>query len=173
MADSQMLLFSVYLSPVPLFTPNKVSTSVVLAGDFNRHHPIWGGNHIQPQFTEDASELINFFQANSLHGCLPRGTATFWSLSDLGRSSTIDQTPTAKAKKAFNRADWGSIASEVLQQMGLWKEVKTRPALDKVVERFTEVTAAAVDRHTPNLQPTPYSKRWFTPDLKIQQTEVN
>ncbi|THC87303.1 hypothetical protein EYZ11_013252 [Aspergillus tanneri] len=183
------------------------STSVVLAGDFNRHHPTWGGNHIQPQFTEDASELINFFQANSLHGCFPRGTATFWSLSNPGRNSTIDQTvtnrpdllikchlyhdnygsdhratysgwnlrtqrkPPGKAKKAFDRADWGRIASEVLQQMGPWKEVKTRPALDKVVERFTEATAAAGDRHTPNLRPTPYSKRWFTPDLKIQQTE--
>lgn len=41
------------------------------------------------------------------------------------------------------------------------------------MERLTEATATAVDRHTPNLRPTPYSKRWFTPDLKIQQTEVN
>jgi hypothetical protein len=57
--------------------------------------------------------------------------------------------------------------------MGPWKEVKTRQALDEVVERFTEATAAAVDRYTPDLRPTPYSKRWFTPDLKTQQTEVN
>ncbi|THC88349.1 hypothetical protein EYZ11_012208 [Aspergillus tanneri] len=100
---------------------------------------------------EDASELINFFQANSLHGCLPRGTATLWSLSDTERNSTIDQTvtnrpdllikchlyhynygsdhratysewnlraqrkPTVKVKKAFDRADWDSIAREVLQ----------------------------------------------------------
>ena len=51
--------------------------------------------------------------------------------------------------------------------------MKMRPALDDAVERLTEVTATAVDRHTPNLQQTPYSKRWFTPDLKVQQTEVN
>ncbi|THC88490.1 hypothetical protein EYZ11_012059 [Aspergillus tanneri] len=220
-----------YLPPVPLYTSNEESvesaltaiqntittalrdeyrsTSVVLAGDFNRHHPIWGGGHIQPQFIEDGSELINFFQANGLHSCLPRGTATFWSLSNPGRNSTIDQTvtnrpdplikchlyhdnygsdqratysewnlrvqrkPTAKAKKAFDRADWDSIASEVLQQMGPWKEVKIRPALDEVVERSTEATASTVDRHTPNLLPIPYSKRWFMPNLKIQQTQVN
>ena len=43
----------------------------------------------------------------------------------------------------------------------------------RIVERLTEATATAVDRHTPDLRPTPYSKRWFTPALKIQQTEVN
>jgi hypothetical protein len=61
----------------------------------------------------------------------------------------------------------------VLRQIGPWKEIKTRPALDETVERLTEATTTAVDRYTPNLRPTPYSKRWFTPDLKIQQTEVN
>jgi endonuclease/exonuclease/phosphatase (EEP) superfamily protein YafD len=35
--------------------------SLILAGDFNRHHPAWGSNQIQPQFVEDAGELINFF----------------------------------------------------------------------------------------------------------------
>ena len=163
-ADSQFLIFSVYLSCVPLFTPSEVSaelaltaiqntiisntqedqrtTSVILSGDFNRHHPIWGGNHIQPRFIEDANELINFFQTHSLHSCLPRGTATFWPFNDPGKSTTIDQTvtnrpellikchlyhenygsdhratysewnlrsqrqPAAKAKKAYDRADW-------------------------------------------------------------------
>ncbi|KAI2734534.1 hypothetical protein DTO013E5_9920 [Penicillium roqueforti] len=230
-ADSQFLIFSVYLSCVPLFTPNEASaelaltaiqntitsniqedqriTTVILSGDFNRHHPAWSTNHIQPQFIEDASELINFFQTHGLHGCLPRGTATFWPLNDPGKSTTIDQTvtnrpellikchlyhenygsdhratysewnlsprrqPAAKAKKAYDRADWAKIAEDVLRQIGPWKEVKTRPALDEVVERLTEATATAVDRYTPDLRPSPYSKRWFTPDLKIQQTEVN
>lgn len=31
----------------------------------------------------------------------------------------------------------------------------------------------AVEKHIPDQRPTPYSKRWFTPDLKVQQTEVN
>jgi hypothetical protein len=208
-ADSQTLFFSVYLPPVPLFAPNEASaepartaiqntitttlrddprsTSVVLSGDFNRHHPTWGGTHIQPRFIEDAGELINFFQANGLQGCLPRGTATFWSLIDPGKTSTIDQTvtnrrdllvkcylyhdnygsdhratysewnlrtqckPAAKAKKAYDRADWDKIETEVLLRMGPWKKIKTRPALDEVVERLIEATTAAVDRHNPSL----------------------
>jgi hypothetical protein len=43
---------------------------------------------------EDAGELVDFFNTYGLQGCLPRGTATFWSLSYLGRNSTIDQTVT-------------------------------------------------------------------------------
>ncbi|KAI3111220.1 hypothetical protein CBS147330_9923 [Penicillium roqueforti] len=163
-------------------------TTVILSGDFNRHHPAWGTNHIQPQFIEDASELINFFQTHGLHGCLPRGTATFWPLNDPGKSTTIDQTvtnrpeqlikchlyhenygsdhratysewnlrprrqPAAKAKKAYDRADWAKIAEDVVRQIGPWKEVKTRSALDEAVERLTEATATAIasfisDRH--------------------------
>ncbi|KAI2756346.1 hypothetical protein DTO006G1_7986 [Penicillium roqueforti] len=230
-AYQQILIFSVYIPPVPMHNPDGTSaettltaiqntiqnalldsrkaTSIVLSGDFNRHHPSWGGNHIHPRFVEDASELLNFFQTYSLHGCLPRGTPTYWALNNPGQNSTIDQTvtdrpdllikchlyhdnygsdhratysewnlqaqrrPAAKAKKAYDRADWDKIAKEVLRQIGPWKEIQTRPALDEAVERLTEATATAVDSLTPDLRPTPYSKRWFTPDLKIQQTEVN
>jgi hypothetical protein len=34
--------------------------------------------------------------------------------------------------------------------MGPWKEVKTRLALDEIVERLTEITASAVENHIPN-----------------------
>lgn len=62
-ADSQILLFSVYIQWIPLFAPsessaelaltaiensisaaqrdNRRSTTVILSGDFNRHHPMW------------------------------------------------------------------------------------------------------------------------------------
>lgn len=115
-ANFQILVFSIYIPPIPMHTPNEASaetvlsaihdtiqnttqedrrpTSLILSGDFNRHHPVWGSNNIQPRFVEDASELINFFHDHSLQGCLPRGIATFWSMSHPGRSSTIDQTVT-------------------------------------------------------------------------------
>lgn len=230
-AGTQLLLFSVYIPSVPLCTPadttaepafnaiqNTIaaairdyrrSTCVILAGDFNRHHPAWGGNHIQPRFIEEASDLITFFEANGLHSCLPRGTATYWALNDPGRNSTIDQTvtnrpdllikchlyhenygsdhratysewnlqaqykPATKLKKAFDRAEWNKIGEEVVRRIGPWKEIKTRPALDEAVRKLIDATTAAIDRYTPDARPTPYSKRWFTPDLKVQQTEVN
>ena len=230
-ADSQTLFFSVYIPPVPLFTTDDASavptltaientitaatqneqrsTSIILSGDLNRHHPLWGGNHIPPRFVEDASDLITFFQTYSLSSCLPRGTATYWALNNPGQNSTIDQTVTdrpdllikcqlyhenygsdhratysewnlqaqsrssVKVRKAYERADWTRIGEEVARQMSPWKEIKTRPTLDRVVENLTTATAQAVDRFTPDTRPTPYSKRWFTPDLKVQQIEVN
>ena len=57
--------------------------------------------------------------------------------------------------------------------MGPWKEPDTTQALDAMVEKLTRGTAAAVDRHTPYLRPSPYSKRWFSADLKSQQMAVN
>jgi endonuclease/exonuclease/phosphatase (EEP) superfamily protein YafD len=115
-ADSQTLFFSVYIPPVPLFTAEDASaaptltaientitaamqneqrsTSIILTGDFNRHHPMWGGNHIPPRLIEDASDLITFFQTYNLSSCLPRGTATYWALNNPGQNSTIDQTVT-------------------------------------------------------------------------------
>lgn len=208
-ASAEPALTAIQNTITSVLQNDRRSTTVVLSGDLNRHHPTWGGNHIQPRFVEDASELIDFFQSHGLRGCLPRGTATFWSLSHPGRNSIIDQTvtdrpdllvkchlyhenygsdhratysewnliaqhkPTAKARKAYDRANWDKIGNEVLRQIGPWKDVKTRPALDDTVERLTEATATAVDRYTPNLRPIPCSKCRFTPDLKIQQSEVN
>ncbi|KAJ6086546.1 hypothetical protein N7467_005460 [Penicillium canescens] len=88
------------------------STSVVLSGDFNRHHPTYGGNHIQPRFIEDARELIDFLQPHGLRGCLLRGPATFWALSHPGRNSTIEQTVTDRpdllVKCRLYHEDYGS-----------------------------------------------------------------
>jgi endonuclease/exonuclease/phosphatase (EEP) superfamily protein YafD len=230
-ADSQTLVFSVYIPPVPLFTGDDSSalpaltaiqnsittatqneqraTSIIVSGDFNRHHPMWANNYIAPRLIEDASDLIDFFQAHSLHSCLPRGTATYWAFNNPGQNSTIDQTvtgspgllvkchlyhenygsdhratysewnlqprsrPNTKARKAYERADWARIGEEVARQMNPWKQIKTRPTLDRVVENLTLTTAQAVDRFTADTRPTPYSKRWFIPDLKVQQVEVN
>jgi ribonuclease HI len=119
-AELQILVFSVYIPPVPMHNPdgtsaettlsaihhtiqentqnNRRPTCLILSGDFNRHHPAWGNNNIQPRFVEEAGELINFFHEHGLQGCLPRGVSTYWSLSHPGRRSTIDQTVTDKSE---------------------------------------------------------------------------
>lgn len=87
------------------YTPQDSSrtTSLILSGDFNHHHPAWGNNHIQPRFIEDAGEQINFFHDHGLQSCLPRGTATFWSMSCPGRNSMIDQTVTERPDVLIKR----------------------------------------------------------------------
>ena len=50
-------------------------------------------------------------------------------------------------KKAFDRGDWDRVDNKV--SLGSGKKARTRLALDNLVERFAEVTAAAVSRYTP------------------------
>jgi hypothetical protein len=85
---------------------------------------------------------------------------------------TRQWNPVAKPRKAYDRANWSKIGEDVVRQMEPWKEIKPRLALDKIVQRLTVATAAPLNRFTPDARPSPYVKRWFTPDLKVQQTKV-
>lgn len=82
-ANSQILLFSVYIPPVPLHVPDEASaqgalsaiqntiqatsvpersTTVVLSGNFNRHHPVWVviiSNHASSKTRANSSISFN------------------------------------------------------------------------------------------------------------------
>ena len=49
---------------------------VILAGDFNRHDELWGGNDIGVRQGE-ADQLIEFMNQYSLQSLLQRGTKTW------------------------------------------------------------------------------------------------
>ena len=69
-------------------------TTIIMTGDFNRHHPMWSKNRIYHVAIEQAEELVSFFHKQRLQSCLPRGTPTYWSMSHPGSNSTIDLTVT-------------------------------------------------------------------------------
>jgi hypothetical protein len=52
------------------------TTRLILAGDFNRHHPAWSHRPVSHVFTAQAEELVNFFKTYRLQWCLPRGIPT-------------------------------------------------------------------------------------------------
>jgi hypothetical protein len=109
--------------------------------------------------TDQPGLLIKCHLYHENYGSDHRATYSEWSLKPYHK-------PTAKTRKAYERADWDKIGAKVLQQMGPWKEIRTRPTLDETVKRLTDITISAVENYTPDRRPTPYSKRWFTPDLK-------
>ncbi|EGD99960.1 hypothetical protein TESG_08624 [Trichophyton tonsurans CBS 112818] len=229
---TQILLFSVYIPPFGLYqsseefsiqpmldeiqsTIQRTTQSsgkpsvIVLAGDFNRHHPAWSNGPVLHKFVEHAEELVSFFQANRLQWCLPRGAPTYWSLSRPGKTSTIDLTVTdsrerlikchlyhdnygsdhratysewslrpdraadAKPRRAYERANWEKIGQAVQEALDPLPEIGSREELEQAVERLVATTTGALDRHVPTAKPSPYSKRWFTPELKAQQGEAN
>jgi ribonuclease HI len=51
--------------------------------------------------------------------------------------------------------------------------IQSSTELDRVVEKLISCTTKAIDQHTPEMKPSPYAKRWFSPELKLQQGEVN
>ncbi|KAI3045365.1 hypothetical protein CBS147353_11800 [Aspergillus niger] len=184
-------------------------TTIIMAGDFNRHHPIWCKDRVHHGAIELAEELVNFFQKHGLQSCLPRGTPTYWSMSHPGSHSTIDLTVTdtpgklvkchlyhdhygsdhratyskwslqparntdRKPRKAYERADWRRIGESVQARTSQLTPIQTKPELDDAVAQVISSTCSVVDSYTPTAKPSPYSKRWFTPELKIQQCEVN
>lgn len=62
-------------------------TDVVLAGDFNRHDILWGGDDVPVKRQGEARPIIELMSENGLCSLLPRGTKT-WQGKDV--ESTID-----------------------------------------------------------------------------------
>lgn len=60
---------------------------IILAGDFNRHDALWGGEAVNPQRQGEAELILELMDELSLISLLPRGTTT-WQNGD--RASTID-----------------------------------------------------------------------------------
>ncbi|KJZ69709.1 hypothetical protein HIM_10903 [Hirsutella minnesotensis 3608] len=62
-------------------------TDVVLAGDFNSHDLLWGGDDVSVQRQGEAGPIIDLMDEHGLRSLLPRGTKT-WQGKD--QESTID-----------------------------------------------------------------------------------
>jgi hypothetical protein len=62
-------------------------TDVVLAGDFNRHDQLWGGDDVSPLRQGEGDRIVDLMDEHSLCNLLPRGTKT-WQSGDT--ESTID-----------------------------------------------------------------------------------
>ncbi|KAF6527575.1 hypothetical protein HZS61_007877 [Fusarium oxysporum f. sp. conglutinans] len=64
-------------------------TDVILAGDFNRHDQLWGGDDVTGRRQGEAGPIIDLMDEHGLLSLLPRGTKTWEGPGD---ESTIDLT---------------------------------------------------------------------------------
>jgi hypothetical protein len=60
---------------------------VVVAGDFNRHDQLWGGDEVLPSRQGEADPIIDFMNRWGLESILPCGTKTWQNAT---RATTID-----------------------------------------------------------------------------------
>ncbi|EED16651.1 zinc knuckle domain protein [Talaromyces stipitatus ATCC 10500] len=175
--------------------PNK-TTRLILAGDFNRHHPAWSHRPVSHVFTSQAEELINFFQTYKLQYLLGKASVLdltltndpaklmkcqlYWDNygSDHCRTYSewdlqLERNKNPKPKRAYDRADWDKIGSALLELLGQGPEISSAADLDYEVNRLVEATMTVLDQQVSLQKLSPYSKRWFTPELKSQQVIVN
>jgi hypothetical protein len=111
-------------------------TEVVIAGDFNRHNPLWGGSHINSTASQEESEpIIELMAELSLQSLLPVGVITF--ISDAGRSSTIDlmmATPgltSELAKCSVWEHEYGSDHRAI--QTSFWMDVDKQESQERLL----------------------------------------
>ena len=106
-----MLVFSIYVPPMDFRISNTLQTmqatfdeinavirshtenpgrsvQLLVAGDFNRHHPAWTSSEVPERLMLHAEELVNFMQVHSLHSYLPKRDPNL--LVDLPAKTAID-----------------------------------------------------------------------------------
>jgi len=230
--ELQVLIFSIYIPPLDFHRLQELQTikptldsiqntikdttskdtkptRIIMAGDFNRHHPSWSGRQVHHTVMSHSGELLQFMHEQQLQMGLPRGTPTYWSLHKPGTTSTIDLTLTnaperivkcelyhenygsdhqgtylewdlkpiihsePSPRKAYDRTDWAKVGKDVLAAIEPSEPIASTTQLDAKVDKLIRAVQQAVEKHAPLLRPSPYSKRWFTPELKQQQASVN
>jgi hypothetical protein len=99
---------------------------------------------IDQTVTDRLDLLLKCHLYHDNYGSDHRATFSEWILK-------TKRNTNAKPRKAFDRADWEKIGTEVLSLMGGQGGLHSAEALDATVEKFTITTASAVDKHTPEL----------------------
>jgi hypothetical protein len=181
---------------------------ILIAGDFNRHHHLWGGNHVFARHNrgDEAAPIIDLMADHSLQSLLPRGTITFESPQ--GRStidltlaspglaaqliqcrihpqehgsdhraiqSTFDiniSTPLpSQARLQLKQAPWEEVRARLTHLQSRTRPIRNKEELDQTVERLLSEVSRALAQTCPTIQPSPYCKRWWTPELTQLRNE--
>ena len=193
------------------------STSVILLGDFNRHHPMWDEPRNQHLFTQarlDAAQtLINLLDDHGLQMALPPGTPTHELMTTKNPSrldnvfmtdSLIDRTDTCTApnnpriaytdhfsvltilhlkseqastnsKHNFRRADWEVFCEALESRLTTVSTDRIHDIadFDSRLSRLTEAIQETIEEKVPKVKLCPYTKRWWTKELKEMQKRHN
>lgn len=85
----------------------------------------------------------------------------------------VELTNERPTRKLYKQTDWEKAGQAIRGALGLTLNINTKQQLDEAVELLVSTTAATTNDLTPTTKPCPYSKKWFSPDLKEHQTRTN
>ncbi|KAM4063306.1 endonuclease-reverse transcriptase domain-containing protein [Hirsutella rhossiliensis] len=146
-------------------------TDVVLAGDFNSHDLLWGGDDVSVQRQGEAGLIIDLMNEHGLRSLLPRGTKT-WQRKD--QESTIDLVLTTSeladevATCTIHPTDHGSDHRAIQTTFDItmpeegrgqdsclrmpWNLIRAR------TDQLMRIVLEAIHELTPRARPSPYAK---------------
>ncbi|KAM4058344.1 endonuclease-reverse transcriptase domain-containing protein [Hirsutella rhossiliensis] len=145
-------------------------TDVVLAGDFNRHDLLWGGDEVSASRQGEGEPIIDLMDDFGLSSLLARGTKT-WQRSD--EESTIDLV-LASAELAdeltscvIHPTEHGSDHRAIQTTFDIRVPERTFPQRQMLKNAPWIAIATRVEDELRPLPwtPPPYAKRWWTKDL--------
>ncbi len=76
------------------FLLQDASVDLIVLGDINLHHPVWGGAHVRPD--SESKHLISMYNAYSLSLLLPPGTITRENNSNITTIHLVFASPPLK-----------------------------------------------------------------------------
>lgn len=174
---------------------------IVLAGDFNQHDTLWGGDNVTRQ--GEAESLVQYIADHSLSSLLPRGTTTWQNgrhastidlvLASAGLAKTlrhcrIHHTEHGSDHRAIETAftvDADEVAVEparLLWKNAPWKKMRERVAqllwrrpgngtVQEQADKILQAVNTASKELVPKANPSPHAKRWWTQDLTALRRE--
>ena len=112
--------------------------------------------------TNEQQRLIQCKLHYDAFGSDYRATVSEWNMQ-------VEQRLEIPPKKAYDRANWPSMGVRIQAKLQYGGQIESRQQLDEAVAELTTLVQKEIDKCVLAARPSPYAKRWFTPELKMQQ----
>ncbi|KAJ3453787.1 hypothetical protein MRS44_018419 [Fusarium solani] len=144
---------------------------VVVAGDFNRHDQLWGGDDVTLVRQGEADQIIDLMHELGLTSLLPRGTKT-WNHRAINTVFDISVPgPKQQTRLLLKNAPWREINARIASAL---EALPSEGTVQEKTDRLMSVVMEAVHSLAPKAKPSPYAKRWWTTDLtQLRQIYTN
>ncbi|EAQ85551.1 hypothetical protein CHGG_09565 [Chaetomium globosum CBS 148.51] len=137
------------------------TVDIVVAGDFNCHDQLWGGDDVSSVRQGEADPIIDLMNELTLSTLLPRGhnnMASRWIRLRYLRYLC----PTHHDRLLLKNAPWKDIRAKIANTLG---DTPAEGTVQQRTDRLMSTVSGAVHSLTPKARPSPYAKRWWTTDL--------
>ena len=131
------------------------------------------GNHTRPDNVFCTAHLIDAITTCNVRPDLhPANTDHYPIITELNLCPEHTNPPPRPNYRATNWEKFSKHLNEQLTTLPPTSKINTIPELEKRLEDLTNAILSSIDTHVPACKPSPYAKRWWTPELDEQNASV-